>query len=226
MQFKEYQKLARRTGIVPSAPGIFENSFYFELMHFEMGIVSEFGELLEQIQLGGLDSVNFKEEYGDLLWYIGNYCEANNLPMQHIAMSRVACPAGEYRYARESINLYQGLSLSMAKKLYNAKNWSHQDVINEIGIFIGKITGMVKKHIIYGIGFDSDCIRRNIGTIIWLIACVCEQNDWLLSDVLDTNIKKLKIRFPDKFTEENALNRDIAKERDILEGNNPKGVIQ
>lgn len=39
-------------------------------------------------------------------------------------------------------------------------------------------------------------------------------------DILQTNINKLKARFPHKFTSEKALNRDLEKERQILEGVN------
>lgn len=36
---------------------------------------------------------------------------------------------------------------------------------------------------------------------------------------LDLNIKKLQARYPEKFSEEAALNRDLTTERKILEGN-------
>ena len=39
---------------------------------------------------------------------------------------------------------------------------------------------------------------------------------------MDTNIAKLKARYPDKFTDELAENRNIATEREILE--NMKGL--
>ena len=35
--------------------------------------------------------------------------------------------------------------------------------------------------------------------------------------LLDNNIAKLKVRFPDKFTEEAALNRNLEEERKTLE---------
>ncbi|MBT5073489.1 MAG: hypothetical protein HOH19_08390 [Kordiimonadaceae bacterium] len=35
--------------------------------------------------------------------------------------------------------------------------------------------------------------------------------------VATTNINKLKARFPEKFTQEKAYNRDLDTERDILE---------
>ena len=34
---------------------------------------------------------------------------------------------------------------------------------------------------------------------------------------LENNINKLKVRFPEKFTEENALNRNLKEERKVLE---------
>jgi len=37
----------------------------------------------------------------------------------------------------------------------------------------------------------------------------------------DINISKLKARYGDKFTSERAINRDLEKERKILEGNSP-----
>jgi hypothetical protein len=37
--------------------------------------------------------------------------------------------------------------------------------------------------------------------------------------VLDINIDKLKARYPEKFTEKEAENRDLDKEREVLESN-------
>jgi hypothetical protein len=39
-----------------------------------------------------------------------------------------------------------------------------------------------------------------------------------MEELLQTNIDKLKARYPEKFTENDALNRDLNKERNILEG--------
>ena len=38
-----------------------------------------------------------------------------------------------------------------------------------------------------------------------------------LSDVMETNIAKLKARYPDKYSDESALNRNLDAEREILE---------
>ena len=37
------------------------------------------------------------------------------------------------------------------------------------------------------------------------------------SEIMSSNIAKLKARYPNKFTQEDALNRDLNVERNILE---------
>lgn len=44
-----------------------------------------------------------------------------------------------------------------------------------------------------------------------------ELKGWDISKLYTMNIEKLKKRFPDKFTQENALNRDLDQEREVLE---------
>lgn len=50
---------------------------------------------------------------------------------------------------------------------------------------------------------------------------IMDLNDLTFSDVLESNIAKLKARYGDRleFTEEKALNRDLEVERDVLSGN-------
>jgi hypothetical protein len=43
-------------------------------------------------------------------------------------------------------------------------------------------------------------------------------NGWDLREILATNIAKLEARYPEKFTEEQAINRDLGAERQVLEG--------
>jgi NTP pyrophosphatase (non-canonical NTP hydrolase) len=47
-------------------------------------------------------------------------------------------------------------------------------------------------------------IRENIGDTMWYVANICNFFDWNLSDILNENIEKLKKRFPDGFTVEDA----------------------
>jgi hypothetical protein len=52
---------------------------------------------------------------------------------------------------------------------------------------------------------------------MWYIANLCNLNEWDLESILEININKLKIRFPEKFTNDLAINRDLIEERKTLE---------
>jgi NTP pyrophosphatase (non-canonical NTP hydrolase) len=83
----------------------------------------------------------------------------------------------------------------------------------------GEIADVFKKHIAYGKEIDWVNVKEEIGDVMWYIANFCNINGWDLREILDTNIKKLEARFPEKFSAEKALNRDLEKEREILEQN-------
>ena len=82
---------------------------------------------------------------------------------------------------------------------------------------IAEIADTYKKHIAYGEELDLVNIKEELGDAMWYIANLCNLHGWDLCDLLDTNIKKLEARYPEKFTTEKALNRDLIKERKILE---------
>jgi len=45
---------------------------------------------------------------------------------------------------------------------------------------------------------------------------LCYSNKWITEDIMDNNINKLRIRFPEKFTDEKANNRNIKEEYKAL----------
>lgn len=63
-------------------------------------------------------------------------------------------------------------------------------------------------------------IREEFGDLMWYIAIGVDQTGGDFDAVLDRVIAKLKARFPNKFNSEDAINRDLDKERAILEGKN------
>lgn len=85
----------------------------------------------------------------------------------------------------------------------------------------GEILDAFKKHLIYGADLDLVNIGEEISDVTWYLAIMTrylqKTNDVSFEDLLDVNINKLKARYPDKFTEEDALNRNLDDERDILE---------
>lgn len=80
-----------------------------------------------------------------------------------------------------------------------------------------EIADAYKKTIAYKKELDLVNVKEELGDILWYIANLCNIHGWDLRDIMQTNIDKLKARYPEKFTEENALNRNLDKERAILE---------
>lgn len=64
---------------------------------------------------------------------------------------------------------------------------------------------------------DMVNVVEEFGDLFWYAAIGCNEAGKTFEQIQDKNIAKLKERYPDKFTEENAINRDLEKERKILE---------
>jgi len=81
----------------------------------------------------------------------------------------------------------------------------------------GEFTDQLKKHIFYGKELDMVNLQEEIGDILWYIGMFCERLGFSMEQIMAQNIAKLKVRYPDKFTEQNAEARDLKKERIVLE---------
>lgn len=77
---------------------------------------------------------------------------------------------------------------------------------------------MLKKHIFYGKKLDLVNAGEEIGDQMWYIGLTVDILQTTLNEVMTVNIAKLKARYPEKFCEEKAENRDLETERAILEG--------
>lgn len=74
-----------------------------------------------------------------------------------------------------------------------------------------------KKHIYYGKPLDVVNVGEEVADILWYIINLCRLLELDPEKLMDNNIDKLRKRFPDKFTSEAALNRDLDAERKELE---------
>ena len=74
---------------------------------------------------------------------------------------------------------------------------------------------IVKKFIAYNKKID---VEKEYNILTGLISNVYDMYDGIdYEKSLENNINKLKVRFPEKFTEENAINRNLEEERKQLE---------
>jgi len=110
----------------------------------------------------------------------------------------------EYQVAciRTTIDKYKNLDLVQP---YADLLHAHLGMSSEVG----EIGDCLKKHFIYGQPLDSDNLVEECGDLMWYIclmlstaACVST-----LEECMQKNIDKLKLRYPEKFTEQDALER-------------------
>lgn len=92
-------------------------------------------------------------------------------------------------------------------------SYYNEEELNDLYYWISVLQDLVKKYIVYNREIDVDFEAEALQNIV---EC-CNWHDF--EEGLSRNIAKLKARFPEKFTEENANNRNLEVERAILEGN-------
>lgn len=81
----------------------------------------------------------------------------------------------------------------------------------------GEFMDMMKKHILYGKELDEINLKEELGDLEWYVALALDELKTTFGIIFETNIAKLRARYPNKFTEKDAINRDLDKERSILE---------
>lgn len=81
----------------------------------------------------------------------------------------------------------------------------------------GEFLDALKKSTYYGKDLDRVNLKEELGDLLWYIAIAMDELDTDFDTEMKRNIEKLKARYGDKFTEDSAENRDLKKERDILE---------
>jgi NTP pyrophosphatase (non-canonical NTP hydrolase) len=64
---------------------------------------------------------------------------------------------------------------------------------------------------------DEVNLLEEFGDLNWYQAIGIDEANGNFEEVLNKVIAKLRVRFPDKFNSEQAINRDLVKEREVLE---------
>lgn len=82
----------------------------------------------------------------------------------------------------------------------------------------GEIMDALKKHLIYGKPIDIVNLMEEHGDSDWYKALLAKACGYSFEEAMERNIEKLRKRFPEKFSSERALNRDLNAERNVLEG--------
>jgi len=81
----------------------------------------------------------------------------------------------------------------------------------------GEFTDALKKHIWYGKPQDETNLKEEIGDLLWYLAIACDALSTDFETEMERNINKLRARYPEKFCDVKAIDRDLDAERAILE---------
>jgi len=81
----------------------------------------------------------------------------------------------------------------------------------------GELLDAYKKNFAYGKEIDTINVMEEISDIFWYIYNLCNMLSLDPEKIMQTNIDKLRARYPEMFTEDKAINRDLDTERKILE---------
>ncbi len=81
----------------------------------------------------------------------------------------------------------------------------------------GEFLDQLKKHLFYGKDLDETNLIEELGDLMWYIAVAASALGVTIEKFQRLNIDKLKARYPERFSEERAENRDLDVERKVLE---------
>lgn len=99
------------------------------------------------------------------------------------------------------------------QNLWEVKLFNNRSFVNNVSI----LQDYVKKNLAYGKEIDR---LNEFDVLTGLLYNISKMyGDINVEQSLENNINKLRVRFPDKFTEENAINRNLEQERTELEKN-------
>lgn len=104
-----------------------------------------------------------------------------------------------------NFNEYQQLA---ARTINNELNYKEKGMHALHGMVgeIGELHSLYQKRY-QGHAFDVDHAKKELGDLLWFIAEYCTAHNWSMDDIAQTNIEKLKARYPEGFTAEKSLNR-------------------
>lgn len=104
-----------------------------------------------------------------------------------------------------NIDDFQQQSMRTAKRVDQAYDLTHAalGLTGEAGEFCDAI----KKHVIYGKPLDRGNALEELGDILWFCALAADTLGVNLSEVAEMNVQKLRLRYPEKYSDNLAKQR-------------------
>lgn len=108
--------------------------------------------------------------------------------------------------------------LILSSRTDEAKDFNTQMLHGILGVTseAGELADHLKRHTFYGTPFDVGNVKEECGDLMWYIALICRACGFTIEDVMGANIAKLKKRYPNGFTKDLAVVRDLAAEKGVF----------
>lgn len=198
--FKEYATACQRT--MPNLGSNREN-----IIHMLLGIQTEVGELADIYKRNfaykkPIDIINVKEEIGDLCWYATNHIFLL-INSREDSISQIE---SDIQYIKNELNSHLESNL-MVKQMSLINQYIY--TCFAISAHLDNLTESIDS-------YQLDMINT-LFHIIALLEILCEKHKISFDECLTKNILKLYVRYPEKFSEDQALCRNLDLERQVLE---------
>ena len=108
-------------------------------------------------------------------------------------------------------NEYQKLAMTTLNPALTQKDVLINAVMGLCGES-GEAIDIVKKHLHQGHPLDRQKLVKELGDIAWYLAEAATALDMELEEILAQNIEKLKLRYPEGFSEMRSIHRNTQEE--------------
>lgn len=105
-----------------------------------------------------------------------------------------------------TVNKYQKLAMTTLNSNLSQKDILINGVMGLCGE-AGEAIDIVKKHLAQGHPLDREKLLKELGDVAWYLAETATALDASLEDVFQSNIDKLRSRYPEGFSSDRSINR-------------------
>ena len=159
------------------------------LLHGALGILTEVGELSEAIFEQKEHGYSLKE-LGDICWFAA------------YTNSAFLNPGLQFNPDKGAVFL-QRISLGS----FTAVDLDFPKLCNALSVFAADIGSNIKAHSFYGKPLNVHTLHSDLQSLIYVVSATSTELGFTMEEVLQANIDKLRQRYPQNFTEEDALSR-------------------
>ena len=106
------------------------------------------------------------------------------------------------------MNLQQYQDLAIRTK---NKDLAYREQVSNLSMGLsgecGEVVDYLKKCLYHGHHLEVDVVEKELGDVMWYLAVLADTIGLDLADIAEKNIDKLKMRYPEGFSEAKSVNR-------------------